>query len=371
MKIVTAETHFPTDSDTNAADWWRTILPFTHLQKNTDWEIEIRRGLVSKEAVKDLQGMKSQEEWKSLGRDNDLVYYSYNTNPMNFSFAMVATQKFNTPLVMDFDDNILRSDLKNVTELISRLQTRQEPERVNQIILKEVPFITTTSNYIKKDYQDFLKEYGIEKPIYVIPNFIDSELFVPEKRIEKKEITIGFFGSTSHQADLHEKNFFKALQRIRREYPEVRLEIIGNFIPGTLDSYGKVDLIEGTPDIYEWSKLWQKHVSQWDIALAPLRDTPFNRSRSNIKYQETALASVPLIASDIGVYDVIRQGITGFLVNSKSEWYSAMKVLVENAKLRQQLGENARKDVLRNWTIQTNWQKWKETMKEIASINDE
>lgn len=365
MKIVTAETHFPTDSDTNAADWWRTILPFTHLQKNTDWEIEIRRGLVSKEAVKDLKGMKSQEEWKSLGRDNDLVYYSYNTNPMNFSFAMVATQKFNTPLVMDFDDNILRPDLKNVTELISRLQTRQEPERINQIILKEVPFITTTSNYIKKDYQDFLKEHGVEKPIYVIPNFIDSTLYVPQEKKEKEEIVIGFFGSTSHQADLHEKNFFKALQQIRREYKKVRVEIIGNFVPDTFNSFGDVTLIEGSPDIYEWVKIWQKYVSQWDIALAPLRDTPFNRSRSNIKYQETALASVPLIASDIGVYDCIRQGISGFLVNSKQEWYSAMKVLVENKELRRQLGENAQKEVISNWTIQHNWQHWQEVFSDI------
>lgn len=363
MNLLGVETHFPDKNSTNAADYWRTISPLKELAKHSQWKIETRRGLISEEAAKDLKSIKAEEEWAQLGMRYHIVYYSYNTNPINFSYAKVVTEKFNHTLIMDFDDNILHPDFKNPTEVIARMNGKKE-DVANRVVLEEVPYMTVTSEYLKKSYTEYLNSVGIKKQIFVIPNFIDADLYnTPIHKNNGDKIVIGFFGSTSHQADLYEKHFHKALSKIKRRYPHVVFEVIGNFVPDYLNGLGSFTKIEGSNDFYTWIKLWKKYVSKWDIGVAPLRDTIFNRSRSNCKWQELALAKVPLVASDIGLYT----SDTVYKARSTQDWYHSLEILIKDKELRIQRGESAHKEVMDDWTIQGNWEKWKEMFEKVCN----
>lgn len=361
MKLLGAETHFPSKEVTNAADYLRTISPLMRLQEHTSWKIELRRALITEEAAKDIRGPLAMEQWMQLGRSYDLVYYSYNTNPLNFSHAHVITRKFGHTVVMDFDDNLLSPDMANPTEIIARMDGKKH-DLANEVVVEEVPYMTVTTEYLKKCYSDFLRERGIKKDIYVLPNAIDSKLYTPvTEKTENKELVIGFFGSTSHQADLYEKHFHKGLSQILKEHKNVRFEVIGNFIPDYLKSLGKFTLIAGNTNYFDWIEIWKKHVTKWDIGLAPLRDIVFNRSRSDIKFQEYALAQVPMIASDIGLYD---KKFT-LLAKTSKDWYEQLSTLITRPEVRQEMGLRAKEYVLANRTIDTRWTDWKEVFEEI------
>ena len=71
-----------------------------------------------------------------------------------------------------------------------------------------------------------------------------------------------------------------------------------------------------------------------DIALAPLLDTPFNRTKSNIKWLEYSACGIVGIFSDLTPYNsYVKQGKTGLLVdNSPENWFDAMDSLVRHPR---------------------------------------
>ncbi len=85
----------------------------------------------------------------------------------------------------------------------------------------------------------------------------------------------------------------------------------------------------------------------WDIAVAPLVDSPFTRCKSSIKFFEYSMCKIPVIASRVYPYnsslfgeDVISHEATGLLVEP-NEWFSALETLITNSDKRKLLGENA------------------------------
>lgn len=362
LNILAAETHFPDESKTNAADWWRTVRPMQELQKRTDWEIDITKGVIPIEMGKEPHSKRALFEWQRIGMNYDLVYYSYNHSAMFYSFIAVVTRKFRHAAVMDYDDNILQQDLHNPLIAISKLKDPYEDFRVD-IILRDVDSLTVTNQYLKDEYDRYLAKFNIAKKITILPNFIDLETYKMKEHPKKKgEVVIGFFGSTSHQPDLNEKHFVKAISYIKKKYPYVRFEIMGNFVPHSIDGVPSTRLIEGSNHFYDWVKLWQDVVCGWDICLAPNMNTPFNKSRSNIKWQEAAAAKIPLVASDIGLYT----DPTVFNAKTTQDWIAHLSKLVEDENFRRNAGEAAYKAVKDNWTIQGNWKKWADAMLERA-----
>lgn len=102
-----------------------------------------------------------------------------------------------------------------------------------------------------------------------------------------------------------------------------------------------------------------------DIALCPLIDDKFNQSKSNIKWQEATMAGVPVVASDVKPYQNILQGKTGYLAKSTSQWVKYLTWLIENPKKRQEIAENAKKDVLAKWEITQKLPEYEKVIKTI------
>jgi GT2 family glycosyltransferase/glycosyltransferase involved in cell wall biosynthesis len=100
------------------------------------------------------------------------------------------------------------------------------------------------------------------------------------------------------------------------------------------------------PDFVPWLRSRSR---DWTIAVAPLRDAPFNRNKSDLKYLEYAALGLPAIYSDVVPYrDSVRHEVTGLLTeNSTAAWSAAILRLASDADLRARLAGEARAYVLR------------------------
>jgi len=117
---------------------------------------------------------------------------------------------------------------------------------------------------------------------------------------------------------------------------------------------------------------WQPNIWDYyeqidfDIALAPLHDTPFNRCRSPIKALEMAALGIPVVASDIDPYrEFVVDGVTGFLCRTEADWYGRLRDLVHDQAMREEMGAKA-KAVAAGWTIQTGWRRWADAYEALA-----
>ena len=89
-------------------------------------------------------------------------------------------------------------------------------------------------------------------------------------------------------------------------------------------------------------------VSHLDIGLAPLEDTPFNRSRSDVKFLEYAVHGAVPVVEATGPYLLsVKPGRTGFFFNSTDELISNLDHLVSDAAVRSKVSASAREYVLR------------------------
>jgi GT2 family glycosyltransferase/glycosyltransferase involved in cell wall biosynthesis len=96
---------------------------------------------------------------------------------------------------------------------------------------------------------------------------------------------------------------------------------------------------------------WLRTLEPFDVGIAPLTPTEFNRGKSGLKHWEyTALGTVT-VASDIEPYqDVIEDGRTGFLVDGDA-WSDVFDRLIVGRALLASVGAAARADLADNWTL--------------------
>ena len=118
--------------------------------------------------------------------------------------------------------------------------------------------------------------------------------------------------------------------------------------------------------------MWEQDVGHYcqkidfDIALAPIADNLFNRSKTAIRALEMGALGIPVVASNRLPYsDYVMDGKTGFLVNNEAEWIDALTTLIGDANLREQMGEAAREQA-RAWTIEEGWRLWEATYEYAA-----
>lgn len=88
-------------------------------------------------------------------------------------------------------------------------------------------------------------------------------------------------------------------------------------------------------------------VAGLDVGLAPLEDSGFNRSRSDVKFLEYALHAVTPVVKALAPYrDTVVHGETGFLFETTDEMLALVRRLVENPAERERVANQARRYVV-------------------------
>lgn len=183
--------------------------------------------------------------------------------------------------------------------------------------------------------------------VVVIPNHVDGRIFDIE-RPRRDRLTIGWAGGDSHLRDW--QYVMKPLRRFLDRNPDVDLHVIGqDFTGGKLRSRWT----GWSNDLFDYYRS-----IDFDIGMAPLEASLFNRSKSHIKALEYAALGIPVIASDSEPYrEFVIDGVTGFLVGRQHEWELRLRDLVNDEAMRTEMGAKAREHA-RNWSMDQGWRLW-------------
>lgn len=175
--------------------------------------------------------------------------------------------------------------------------------------------------------------------VEVLPTGLNTnEYEIPATPKTDGKVRLVWIGSRSTLRYLAE--ITPALEQIGSRYENVILRMVCNDF---------IDLDKMSVENCLWSEQTQiADLVTSDIGLAPLPDNRFTRGKCGFKILQYASAGLPVVASPVGVNrDYVRDNVTGYLASDAEEWVDRMSRLVENAQLRKNMGQSARKSVKR------------------------
>lgn len=247
-------------------------------------------------------------------------------------------------------------------------------ERIELLNLKSANLIVVVSQALKNE----LVGRGINpEKIIVNPNGVDPERYLPEvdgTNIRKKygilgKVVVGFIGTFGrwHGAEL----LADAYGLLINEFPEyrerVRLLMIGDGltlpdVKKRLDRNGAMEKSILTGLVSQ--EKGPEYMAACDILILPHIPNPDGSAffGSPTKLFEYMAMGKGIVASDLGqIGEVLEHGITAWMVTpgNVESLIIGLKMLVDNEKLRTNLGRNARREVIEKYT-------WHEHTKKIA-----
>ncbi|MGA2176367.1 MAG: glycosyltransferase [Verrucomicrobiota bacterium] len=229
--------------------------------------------------------------------------------------------------------------------------------------LRNADLVTVSTPQLKEVYSSY------NDHIEVLPNTVDPQLWLPlpPKAPQKTKVTILFAGTLTHQNDL--ALIEPAIERIIQEFGD-RVEFLfwGN-LPASLHNRPRIKSIaEFTPDYRQYVE--RMKTLPVDLALVPLEVTPFNRTKSDIKWLEYSACKIPAIFSDLEPYNQsVVHGKTGWLAaNTVEVWHGAIKTLILDDGLRQAIAENAHQTVLASRSLEANADLWVQAYEKALAL---
>jgi glycosyltransferase involved in cell wall biosynthesis len=256
-----------------------------------------------------------------------------------------------TRLVYETDDDLLRVDPSG----LAHLHDERMRDSVRQC-LQMADLVTVSTPALAE-------RMAAHNPnVVVLPNMVNADLLTLE-RTRRARVTLGWEGSVSHLVDL--APVADPLSAVLRKHPSVDLHFVGSdWSPLLKLGPTRAGRLRFTP----WQQnVWDAYRAvDFDIALAPLADTPFCQTKSHIRALEAMAMGIPVVASDVPAYrDLVVDGVTGFLCRSDGDWKRRLSELINDAELRGQMGAKGR-EVAAGWTIQEHWTRWRDAYQGVA-----
>jgi len=279
--------------------------------------------------------------------------------------ALKIGKKLKKPVVLDLHDP-WSSDPFSLNPILM-LQTSIMRHVINNADFIIVPY---------KALFKLVRSINRTKPVSIIPNAVDSNLFQPKARnlslarsldIDEHDVVVAFSGHITESKGLD--TLVRSAQIIARTHKNIRLLIIGdgpfmNEILRLTRTLGLNDIFRFVGFVHQ--ELVADYLTLADICVAPYQPMAFFKvslPETPIKVVEYLAMGKPVVMSRISDDNVITWSGGGFLVTpgNAPELASNIINLVKDEKLRKDLGEKGRKYV----EAHLSWGKLAEKLMEI------
>ena len=174
--------------------------------------------------------------------------------------------------------------------------------------------------------------------VQLLPTSIDTGRFIPavESAHTGDDIIIGWTGS---QTNLRYLQYIESpLRRVLTARPNTRLHVVCDKKP---------ELTSLPPARMRWSA-WHTDsevaaVQRFDIGIMPLLDGDWERGKCAFKALQYMACGKPVVASPVGVNaQLLADESIGIAAATNAQWESTLLALVDDAKLRRQMGQAGR-----------------------------
>jgi len=261
--------------------------------------------------------------WRLLrsSRDFDAVFlHKKRLNP----FDALLLRRYARKVIYDFDDAVMYDDNRP-----------DKPSRKRQMDFQRTvelaDLVVAGNEYLAEHARKF------NPNVEILPTGLDLDAYnVPAARGSDGKIRLVWIGSRATLPYLEEIR--PSLEKIGSSISNVVLRII-------CDEFFDLRNMEVEECLWTSQTEIDDLVSS-NIGLAPLPDNPFTKGKCGFKILQYAAAGLPTVASPVGVNaELISNGSTGFLAVSGRDWVDCVCRLIQNAPLRQQMGDAAKQSI--------------------------
>jgi len=260
-----------------------------------------------------------------------------------YDIVFLQRKRFNQPrlgllrkrakrILFDFDDSVMYRNSKAKDPLSS---TRRR--RFVQMV-KNADFIIAGNEFLKSQVLPF------NPNVEVIPTAINQEKYrLKTYPVQQERVTLGWIGD---HGSIHYLEKMKPIfEKIGEKYRSLELKIV-------CDIFFDCDRIKVVKK--NWSSEDEvTDLQGFDIGLMPLVDDPWSWGKCGLKIVQYQGVGVPVVCTPVGVNkDLVEDGVTGFYAVTPTEWEERLCALIQNATLREQMGREGRKRVLKKYTEQ-------------------
>lgn len=272
------------------------------------------------------------------------------------------TRRDGSRLIYSIDDNLL--DLQSIPT---------DMHMVIRYLCRQADGILVSTAFLIKRLEH------LNSKVFLVPNAVDEQIFTEQgarwtpRGLDHERKVIGYMGTFTHDDDL--MMVLQALRAtLRKHHPKVELQFVGGF-----SDAGFVNYFQGLPvrvlkvpsqDVeYPRFIAWMKRHLNWHLGIAPLEDTYFNLSKSDIKFLDYSALGIPGIYSNVPSYDdTVRHLDTGYLAeNTPDSWVEAFERMLTDDLLREKLASNAQEYVFSKRTLGQCARNWQEAIRAIVN----
>jgi glycosyltransferase involved in cell wall biosynthesis len=258
-----------------------------------------------------------------LARHYDAVFIHREASPFPGDFFETMFRKFSRRLIYDFDDSVFQ----------------KKPLKTEKIIAVADTVIAGNS---------FLAAYAarLNKNVVILPTCIDTDIYKPRgSSVRRDKIVVGWIGTSFTSIYLEMlSGVYAQLQRKFSHRLEFRVVGADYKMPGA------AVICRGWSLESEVAEL-----QDFDIGVMPLFDDDWAKGKCAFKIIQYMAVGIPTAASRVGMnIEVIEEGADGFLPVSPKEWVEKLSLLIEDAHLRQRMGEAARRKAQNLYSVSVN-----------------
>jgi glycosyltransferase involved in cell wall biosynthesis len=150
------------------------------------------------------------------------------------------------------------------------------------------------------------------------------------------------------------------------------LDEIGLRVPGTrlkLICDGELRLPHLAVDHCAWSEATEAvDIAAADVGISWVPDDDWSRGKCGLKLLQYMAAGLPVIANPVGVHtEIVRHMETGFLAESREEWFAAASRLSADAGLRERMGRAGRRRLEACYSVAEGARTWLSVLESLQA----
>ncbi len=235
-------------------------------------------------------------------------------------------------IVYDFDDSVMYRN--------SKAADPHSPTRKRRFsgMIRACSYVIAGNEFLKSEV------LPLNPNVEVIPTAIDQERYgIKDYSRPKDRVTLGWIGD--HGSIHYLEKMRPIFDEIGKRYPLAELKIV-------------CDVFFDCERIRVVKKQWKseeevRDLQDFDIGLMPLVDDPWSWGKCGLKIIQYQGVGVPVVCSPFGVNrDLVEDGTNGYWASTPEEWQERLSILIENALLRKEMGQEGRRRVLEKYTLQ-------------------
>jgi len=266
----------------------------------------------------------------------DVIYVSMWVTPLGPPLFERIVIMLGKKLIYDFDDSVFLQEERPLTVNLNFSKVHNK----SQYLIKYADHVILSSPF----NLDFCLKENLYSSATYVPCSINTDRFKQKKeqKNNEKKLVLGWTGTFSSIPYL---NLLRdTLISLKRDL-DFKLLLITNFDY----SFDEIDL-----EVIRWNETTEiEDLQRIDIGLYPLSEDKWSLGKGGLKVMQYMSMGIPSVSTNYGTArNIIIQGESGFLVNTKEEWVQAIKNLIEDSDLRYKIGNSARRHVVKNYSTE-------------------